>query len=478
MTERPNIVYILTDDMGYGDISCLNKNSKIPTPNIDRLAHEGRIFTDAHAGSSICSPSRYSILTGQYSFRSRLQRGVLLGYSRHLIDPERLTVPALLKAQGYHTAFFGKWHLGMDMRTTDGAIADDNSGRVRSLAYKPDIDWRARIENSPNALGFEEFFGISASLDHHPYIYIHNDRFVGECTTEKSFSTSGYDKGPAEPDFEAIDVMPRIVSETIAYIEQQSEPFFVMMSTSAPHLPILPTPEFQGKTSIGPYGDFCVQVDDAVGQVMAVLEHRGISDNTIVVFTSDNGCAPYIGVPAMIEKGHYPSYIFRGYKHDIWEGGHRIPFVLRWPARVDPGTTCDEVICLSDLLATCAALTGTELPADAGEDSYDILPAILGAALSGPVREATVHQADDGSLSIRQGKWKLELCAGSGGRSSPTRKEAATMNLPQVQLYDLERDIGETTNVWAAHPRVVERLTSLLEQYKAEGRSVKSMGSE
>ena len=189
MTEQPNIVYILTDDMGYGDISCLNENSKIPTPNIDRLAHEGRIFTDAHAGSSICSPSRYSILTGQYSFRSRLQRGVLLGYSRHLIDPERLTVPALLKAQGYHTAFFGKWHLGMDMRTTDGAIADDNSGRVRSLAYKPDIDWQARIENGPNALGFDEFFGISASLDHHPYIYIYNDRFVGECTVEKSFSS-------------------------------------------------------------------------------------------------------------------------------------------------------------------------------------------------------------------------------------------------------------------------------------------------
>ena len=473
MNERPNIVYILTDDIGYGDISCLNGNSKIPTPNIDRLAGEGRIFTDAHAGSSICSPSRYSLLTGQYSFRSRLQRGVLLGYSRHLIDPERLTVPALLKAQGYHTAFFGKWHLGMDMRTTDGAIADDNSARVRSLAYKPDVDWQARIENGPNVLGFDEFFGISGSLDMHPYIYIHNDRFVGECATEKSFSASGYDNGPAEPDFEAIDVMPRITSETIAYIEQQSEPFFIMMSTSGPHLPLLPTPEFQGKTNIGPYGDFCVQVDDAVGQVMAALERQGISDNTIVVFTSDNGCAPYIGIPAMIAKGHYPSYLFRGYKHDIWEGGHRIPFVLRWPARVKPGSTCDEVICLSDLLATCAALTGAELPLDAGEDSYDILPAILGDALSGPIREATVHQADDGSLSIRQGKRKLELCAGSGGRSSPTAKEAVEMNLPEVQLYDLAQDIGETTNIWAAHPEVVQGLTALLVQYKEQERSVK-----
>ena len=473
MSELPNIVYILTDDMGYGDISCLNENSKIPTTNIDRLAGEGRIFTDAHAGSSICSPSRYSILTGQYSFRSRLQRGVLLGYSRHLIDPQRLTVPALLKSQGYHTAFFGKWHLGMDMRTTNGDIADDEGPRVRSLAYKPDVDWNASIENGPNALGFDEFFGISASLDHHPYIYIHNDKFVGECTTEKSFAATGYDNGPAEADFEAIDVMPRITEETIAYIEAQQEPFFVMMSTSAPHLPILPTPEFQGRTSIGAYGDFCVQVDDAVGQVMAALERKGISDNTIVVFTADNGCAPYIGVPAMIEKGHYPSYIFRGYKHDIWEGGHRIPFILRWPDRVEAGSTSDEVICLSDLLATCAAITDSELPDDAGEDSYNILPAIVGEALDEPIREATVHQADDGSLSIRQGKWKLELCAGSGGRSSPTQKEAAEMNLPEVQLYDLDADIAETTNVWDAHPDVVEELTALLQRYKDEGRSVK-----
>ena len=458
--------------MGYGDVSCLNENSKIPTPNIDRLAQEGRIFTDAHAASSICSPSRYSILTGQYSFRSSLQRGVLLGYSKHLIDPQRLTVPALLQAQGYHTAFFGKWHLGMDMRTTDGAIADDASGRVRSLAYKPDVDWQAPIENGPNALGFDEFFGISASLDHHPYIYIHNDRFVGECSTEKSFSASGYDKGPAEPDFEAIDVMPRITNETIAYIEQQDDPFFVLMSASGPHLPILPTPEFQGKTSIGAYGDFCVQVDDAVGQVMSALERKGIADNTIVVFTSDNGCAPYIGVPAMIEKGHYPSYIFRGYKHDIWEGGHRIPFILRWSDRVEAGSVSDEIICLTDLLATCAALTGADLPIDAGEDSYNIMPAILGEALPNPIREATVHQADDGSLSIRQGRWKLEMCAGSGGRSSPTQKEAQEMNLPDVQLYDLQKDIAETTNVWEAHPDVVQRLSALLAQYEQQGRSV------
>ena len=473
MHDRPNIVFILTDDMGYGDVSCLNKNSKIPTPHIDHLAQAGRIFTDAHAASSICSPSRYSILTGQYSFRSSLQRGVLLGYSKHLIDPQRLTVPALLQAQGYHTAFFGKWHLGMDMRTTDGAIADDASGRVRSLAYKPDIDWQASIENGPNALGFDEFFGISASLDHHPYIYIHNDSFVGECTAEKSFSTSGYDKGPAEPDFEAIDVMPRITSEAIAYIEQQDDPFFVLMSTSGPHLPILPTPEFQGKTTIGAYGDFCVQVDDAVGQVMSALERKGIADNTIVVFTSDNGCAPYIGVPAMIEKGHYPSYIFRGYKHDIWEGGHRIPFILRWPDRVEAGSVSDEIICLTDLLATCAALTGADLPVNAGEDSYNIMPAILGEALAHPIREATVHQADDGSLSIRQSRWKLEMCAGSGGRSSPTQTEAQEMNLPDVQLYDLQKDIAETTNVREDHPYVVRQLSALLERYKHQGRSVK-----
>ena len=206
---------------------------------------------------------------------------------------------------------------------------------------------------------------------------------------------------------------------------------------------------------------------------MSALERKGIADNTIVVFTSDNGCAPYIGVPAMIEKGHYPSYIFRGYKHDIWEGGHRIPFILRWPDRVEAGSVSDEIICLTDLLATCAALTGADLPVNAGEDSYNIMPAILGEALAHPIREATVHQADDGSLSIRQGRWKLEMCAGSGGRSSPTQTEAQEMNLPDVQLYDLQKDIAETTNVREDHPYVVRQLSALLERYKHQGRSVK-----
>ena len=485
VTQRrntPNVVFILADDMGYGDLSYLNENSKIPTPNIDRIGSEGTYFSDAHSPSALCTPTRYGILTGRYCFRTRVKSGVLWGYSRHLIAPGRVTVASLFKSQGYNTACVGKWHLGMDMPTPDGQgtrLPHDHADR---RSYLAEIDWSGMIQNGPRSVGFDHFYGISASLDMHPYIYIDGDRFVGKCTTEQDllFVTRDYrparyadNTGPSHADFVAEEVLPVIADRTVDYIGHQSAdtPFFMCMSLTAPHIPIVPSLEYQGRSELGPYGDFCIQVDDAVGEVLDALDRKGLTEDTLVVFAADNGCAPYIGVEDMNEQGHYPSYIYRGYKSDIYEGGHRVPFLARWPRRVPAGSSSDETVCLTDLLATCASILEVSLPTDAGEDSYDILPALLNEPLVEPIREATVHQAGDGSFSIRQGRWKLENTPSSGGYSNQDPEEVRRLNLPPVQLYDLENDIGEMTNVHDRHPDIVERLDGLLESYKQRGRS-------
>ncbi len=480
--ENPNIVVILADDMGYGDLTCLNKNSQIPTPNIDRIARGGMLFTDAHSPSAICTPTRYGLLTGRYCWRTRIKSGVAWGYSRHLIDPERTTVPSLLRDNCYNTAAIGKWHLGMDMPTTDGKAWSESDAEVDKRAYYGDVDWKGTIENGPLSVGFDHYYGISASLDMHPYIYIEDDHFVGECTTKQDllFVTRDYrparyadNSGPAHKDFVAEDVLQTITTKTLEYIEQQSSttPFFVYMPLTAPHIPIVPSEQYRGRSKLGPYGDFCIEVDDTVGKVLDTLDRKGFTENTLVIFTSDNGCAPYIGITEMNDKGHYPSYIFRGYKSDIYEGGHRVPFLAHWPGKIKAGSKSNETISLTDLLATCAGIVGAKLPNDAGEDSYNILPALLGQTLTEPIREATVSQAGDGSFTIRQGRWKLENTPSTGGYYKLTPEQAQEQNLPPIQLYDLEADIAETNNVYKQNPRVVEQLNALLEGYKQKGRS-------
>ncbi|MCY3933834.1 MAG: arylsulfatase [Acidobacteria bacterium] len=487
LDRMPNVVFILADDMGYGDITGLNRDSQIPTANIDRLIREGRYFTDAHSPSALCTPTRYGVLTGRYCFRTRVKRSVLWGYSRHLIEPERTTVASLLRDSGYRTHCIGKWHLGMDMPARGGGGFPEGDEVVDQRSYTGDVDWAGRIENGPVANGFDTFYGISASLDMHPYIYIEDDRFLGECTAlnDLLFITEdtreeryGDNLGPAHADFRADEVMPKLTRRTVETIEAQSpdQPFFVFLGLTAPHIPIVPSEKFRGLSEIGPYGDFCLEVDDTVGQVLDALDRKGLADDTLVIFTADNGCAPYIGVEEMNEQGHYPSYVYRGYKSDIYEGGHRIPFAARWPRRIPAGTRSDEIICLTDLLATCAGLTGTRLPEDAGEDSYDILPALLGEPLSAPIREATVYQAGDGSYAIRQGRWKLEDTPSSGGYYRVSREEAREAGMPEIQLYDLSADVGERKNVYAEHPDVVEHLMVLLEKYKREPRSAPVRG--
>ncbi len=457
----PNIVYILADDMGYGDVSALNPDSKINTPHIDRLAKEGMVFTDAHSGSSVCTPTRYGILTGRYSWRTRLKSNVLRGYDPHLIEPDRITVASLLKENGYRTACIGKWHIGMDFPTTNEKPAGPEN-----------TDWNGVIENGPIANGFDYFYGISASLNMDPYIYIENDRFVGECTTRKTIipDDSSDKPGPAHEDFEGVEVLTEISRKSVEYIGEQDSgtPFFMYIPLTSPHRPILPSAEFQGKSDLSDYADFCLQTDAVVGEICEALEAKGFAENTLVIYTSDNGSLLPTSYQPHQRKGHHSSHIFRGKKGDIHEGGHRVPYLLRWPGVVKPGSQSDEIMCLTDLLATCAAIVGAPLPDDAGEDSYNMLPAMRGDEGSGPIREATVHHSFRGMFSVRQGDWKLILGPGTGGLGTkPSDSETPT----EVQLYDLNNDIGEKEGVHGQHPEVVARLSGLLKKYKTENRS-------
>jgi len=463
----PNIVYILCDDLGYGDVKAFNPEGKIATPNIDRLAAAGMSFTDAHGSSSVCTPTRYGILTGRYNWRSRLQSGVLNGLSPHLIEDGRLTVPKFLHEHGYDTACIGKWHLGMDWpRKVAGKSGDGLNGNGWN------VDYARKIANGPTAVGFDYYFGISASLDMPPFTFIENDAVTVVPTVEKTWVR----KGPAAADFEAVDVLPALTKKAIGYLQEHAatakagKPVFLYLPFNAPHGPIVPTVEWQGKSGLNAYGDFVMETDACVGQILETLEKEGLAETTLVVFTSDNGCSPVANIPEMEKKGHYANGPFRGAKADIWDGGHRIPFIVRWPGTVKAGSRCEQPVCLTDLFSTCADLVGAHLPENAGEDSVSLLPVLAGNT-HGVVREAIVHHSINGSFSIRQGPWKLELCAGSGGWSEPKPGSAAAKLLPRVQLYDLSADVGEKQNVEAAHPEVVARLTQLLEKYVADGRS-------
>ncbi len=450
--KYPNIVYILADDLGYGDVSALNKNSKIHTQAIDKLADEGMIFTDAHSGSAVCTPTRYGILTGRYAWRSRLKNGVLWSYDEHLIDTGRITVASLLKSHGYNTACIGKWHLGLDW-------AKDTNNRV---------DYSKPIKNGPNSNGFDYFFGITASLDIPPYVYIENDRVTMQPkdTIEANSGKAFWRRSEIAPDFKMEEVLPKLTSKAVTYINQQKEnnaPFFLYFALPAPHTPILPTVKFQGKSKTNEYGDFVLMVDDVVAQIEKAIKLAGLENNTLIIFTSDNGCSPGADFKELDSLGHHPSHVFRGAKADIYEGGHRIPFIAKWPGKINAKQTYDYTICLTDFMATCAAIVGDSLPSNAAEDSYNFLPVLLSENSVVPVREATVHHSVNGSFSIRQGKWKLIFCAGSGGWSSPRPKETKKLGLYPVQLYNLEKDIAEENNVAEHNPEVVKRLTALMQ---------------
>ena len=463
-SKNPNIVFIMADDMGYGDLGCYNKKSKIPTPHMDRLAAEGMRFTDAHSPSAVCTPTRYGVLTGRYCWRSRLKRGVLGGYSPALIDTNRMTVASMLKQHGYATACIGKWHLGL--------------GNAKKTDYdKP-------LVPGPNALGFDYFYGIPASLDMTPYCYIENERPVEKPTLTieagKANEDGWWRPGAIAPGFKHVEVLPRLTEKAVKYIDDHTntspdKPFFMYFPLPAPHCPIAPADFVKGRSKAGGYGDFVVQVDWTVGQVVKALKRNGLTGNTLIIITSDNGSPgrtkikrdPY----SIIEiYGHYPNGDLRGIKADAWDGGHREPFIARWPGKIPAGTTNDEIICLTDLMATCAAIVGAKLPENAGEDSFNLLPALSGQKLDKPIREAIVHHSLSGMFAIRQGKWKLILGLGSGGFTKP-QKIKPKPGQPAGQLYNLEDDLAESNNLWSKHPEIVERLTKLLQKYKEQGRT-------
>ena len=456
---KPNIVYMLADDLGYGDVQCLNpQRGKIKTPHLDKLASQGMAFTDAHSGSSVCTPTRYGLLTGRYAWRTRLQRGVLDGTDDPpLIAADRLTVPALLQQHGYTTAAIGKWHLGFDCQRPADARTEERKKRARGeqrQAASRGLPVGSRIIAGPVTRGFDYFWGCSNARTMSGLM--ENDRVI--------------------ENIEPITMLPRLGQRAVSYVAERAadakagKPFFLYLPLTSPHTPILPTPQWQGKSGLGAYGDFVMQTDAVVGDVLAALEKHGLADNTLVVFTADNGCSPAAGTDKLEQQGHFASASFRGYKADIWDGGHRVPFLVRWPGKVKPGTQSTQLICHTDLMATCAEILGAKLPDTAAEDSVSILPALLGQDQS-PLREAVVHHSIHGKFAIRQGPWKLELCPGSGGWGKPGDDDAQKQGLPDVQLYDLSADLAETKNVQAEHPEVVGRLTKLLEQYVANGRS-------
>jgi len=458
--KQPNIIYILTDDLGYGDVSAFNENSKLHTIHIDKLASEGMRFTDAHSNSALCSPTRYGILTGRYAWRTSLQQGVLWSNDTALIEPKRMTVASLLKSKGYHTACIGKWHLGLDWQKD----------------AKGNMDYSLPIKNGPTAKGFDYFFGITASLDIPPYLYIKNDRITAtKIDTIQGTSGKGFwRKGPIGNDFKHGEVLPMMTDKAVEYIQSQktaSSPFFLYLALPAPHTPILPSKEFIGKSGTNAYGDFVLMVDAMVGKITKAVHDAGMDNNTMIIFTSDNGCSPAANFKELEQYGHHPSYIFRGMKSDIWDGGHHIPFIIKWPGTVKQKSICDSTIGLTDLIATCASITHSHLPDNAGEDSYDLLPLLINKGKH--QRTDMIMHSGDGYFAIKKGKWKLEFCAGSGGWTEPTEKTAASIQLSALQLYDMENDISEKNNVQEKYPEIVTALTALIHQRINEGRSTK-----
>lgn len=452
--KLPNIVYILADDLGWGDLRCYNKDSAIPTPGADTLARQGVRFTDMHSPSAVCTPTRYGILTGRYCWRTSLTKGVLWGYSPNLIEPGRLTVPAMLKKQGYYTAGVGKWHLG--------------------LGNQEKADYSKPLKPSPIDHGFDYYFGIPASLDMDPYLYFENDRAV----EQPSASTPGQNTprgvfwrgGPIAPSLKIPEVMPTLADKAVSIIRERAEkpePFFLYFPLTAPHTPWVPKEPYVGKSKAGLYGDFVAQVDDTLGRILKTLDETGIAENTLLVFTSDNGADWKPGDKAAF--AHRANASWRGEKADVWEGGHRVPFLAKWPGMIPAGSVSTQLGCLTDFMATAAAITGQQLPANAGEDSYNLLPAFTGVAKK-PIRDAVIHHSMEGIFSVREGDWKLELCLGSGGFSEP-KFEAPKPGGPEGQLYNLAKDPAEADNVWSKHPEIVRRLTALLDRYKKQGHS-------
>ena len=471
---KPNIIFILADDMGYGDVQALNPKSKIPTPHLNRLAKEGMTFTDAHSPSSVCTPTRYGVITGRYCWRSSLKRGVLGGYSAPLIEKNRPTVGGVMQKAGYHTAVIGKWHLGMNMTRLEG-------GKPKQDRWDGDgnVDFSKPIADSPITRGFHEYFGVSASLDMAPYVWIENDRFVpAKLVQQPGIKFLGFVRaGPRAEDLkfeEGLDVLGKRTASFLKRMAKGDQPFFLYMPLTGPHKPVTPHPRFVGKTGLGPYGDFVMNVDDTVGQVLKALDETKLADNTLVMFTSDNGSFMYrvddeddhVKTPTKQQyhsKSHTANGPWRGTKADIWEGGHHVPFFARWPGKVKAGSQSAQVITHTDLFATVAAIAGAKIPKGAAADSYSFLPLLLGKAKAYS-RPPVIHHSASGMFAIRDGDWKLVLGNGSGGRQQPRGR---AFEKPFF-LANLKEDPAEKTNQVEAESKVAAALEKAFRKLHAD----------
>lgn len=455
--DKPNIIYILADDIGYGDVSHLNESAAFKTPHLDQLCKDGLHFTDAHATSSVCTPSRYSIMTGRYNWRSWLKSSVLFGYDKPLIEKDQPTIASFLQTQGYHTSCIGKWHLGFQWPLTDPS--DHTS-----------INFQLPLTDTPVDHGFDYFYGIAGSLDMPPYVYVENHHVtslpnrVEKCQskTNHSLTKHFFRDGLTGADFIHQDVLPNFTNRVLDQIEASKDnPFFIYYPMTAPHTPIMPSEAFIGKSGTNLYGDFVLMCDDIVGKITSKLDELGLSDNTIVIYTSDNGCSPMANFPELAQFGHNPSYIFRGHKADIYEGGHRVPYIIKWPSNIKASTQCHEPVMLSDFYQTIVDLLQGETTDNEAPDSVSNLPLWLDQPLNGSIHESLVHHSIEGFFSIRQGPWKLELCPGSGGWSAP-KPRTMPDNCQKVQLYNLNSDIREMHNVADQHPELITKLQSRL----------------
>lgn len=458
----PNIILLLADDLGYGDLSVLNPDSKIQTPHHDALAKAGMTFTDAHSASSVCTPSRYAVLTGRYCWRSRLKSGITQGYSRPLIEHDRPTMASVLKAHGWRTWFVGKWHMGLGWQLKSGHHPADHSDPPEAA-----LDLGAPLTSGPHTLGFEQSLCIPASLDMPPYCYIENGRAVEPPTKHipGSKPPAFWRAGLSSPSFTHETCLLELTKRCVSLIEDHAKakdtaPFLLSFSMTSPHFPHCPRAPFVGKTPVGPYGDLVVEHDWSVGQILAALDRTGLARDTLVIATSDNCAQLNAGQDTC---GHKSNYHFRGQKTDAWDGGHRVPFIARWPAVIAPGSTCDALVSLTDLFATALGLAGIPLPPHAAPDSVDMGPLLRGQR--GSIRASAIQHSAPGYFVVRHGQWKLVLCRGSGGWTLPEDKVPA--DAPPAQLYDLSEDVTEHRNHWQEQQGIVKQLEEILAKEQA-----------
>jgi len=464
--QTPNIVFILADDMGYGDVSALNPEGKIPTPHIDRIARSGVVFTDAHSGSAVSTPTRYGILTGRYAWRTSLKEWVLPHYGNALIPPTRTTMASMLRSKGYITGCVGKWHLGWNWITTDGAPP-------RDTADDYNLDFTQSIPGGPTAVGFDYYFGTDVP-NYPPFCFIENDHTIG-IPSVRYLRNEKYitDAGRGIPDWTFEPVLPALEEKASDFIRtsaKSGKPFFLYFPLTAPHNPIAPTEQFLGKSKLNIYADFIMQIDAVVGNILRTLKESGVAENTIVIFTSDNGVTTLSDIPFLISQGHRSSYAFRSHKASIYDGGHRIPCVMQWTAALQPAQIA-QTICLNDFITTFGELVGYEFTDTEVEDSYSLMPLLFPEKDANYKREVIVHHSVDGSFAVRKGKWKLIFTPEAGMPNGRVIDFSKYDRADVFQLFNMETDISETQNLRTKYPEVTRELKQLLINYIENGRS-------